>query len=606
MAMMKYGRTTKMTSPPDKVVKNKDGTTTTTSGNIKTTFGDWIQPEKTPAPKGYISQDDYNAYEAKKKEVMDRNAAKYKPYNDAMAAYQQEQDDYKAGMEQYKRATDFYNQGPEPEKEEPGSVKISKGGKTRKGADVNFESAPRYSASQSNADLKRAMKENKNIVDINDPSISPSAKKIWMEQLGKGFQEGGTANLYGRTTGKMYVDRSAINKIKSPRDVWGEDFDSVEWEKAANSKNPDDFDRYLNKKGYQNRTFAANSNMGVYQEYVTPQMPGKPTSKMPVKPVIEEDPLPPKPKGKVWPDKMPTRKVLKLESTTKAKYGNLNEKIEEGTWKDPTGGKFKHKGAIQKSATHDNDAPKGFGLKGKGSSGVDLHIFTKRIKTENTKGGYGILRGPGSGESKGLRAREEKMAKSFYAPESEWGRGSYYSEMEGTEGNVSKAIRSDVKDIRAERKEWKNQTSSKGADRRPALQGFREDIKTGRLAARYAKRGDLKSLDTDPTNPDAGGVWKAGNKSKLKIYTPDLTKSGDAGAMDNYVASAEKNIEAARLYQQNERTAKSNQLSADFNKQSWKKYGEDGYIQKAEDNATNRNTIKAQMEKYKGWNRFVQ
>jgi len=508
MAMMKYGRTTKMTSPPDKVVKNKDGTTTTTSGNIKATFSDWIQPEKTPAPKGYISQDDYNAYEAKKKEVMDRNAAKYKPYNDAMAAYQQEQDDYKAGMEQYKRATDFYNQGPEPEKEEPGSVKISKGGKTRKGADVNFESAPRYSASQSNADLKRAMKENKNIVDINDPSISPSAKKIWMEQLGKGFQEGGTANLYGRTTGKMYVDRSAINKIKSPRDVWGEDFDSVEWEKAANSKNPDDFDRYLNKKGYQNRTFAANSNMGVYQEYVTPQMPGKPTSKMPVKPVIKEDPLPENP-GKVWPDKMPTRKVLKLESTAKAKYGKLNEKIEEGDWEDPTGGKFKHKGAIQKSATHDNDAPKGFGLKGKGSSGVDLHIFTKRIKT-------------------------------------------------------------------------------------------------GRLAARYAKRGDLKSLDTDPTNPDAGGVWKAGNKSKLKIYTPDLTKSGDAGAMDNYVASAEKNIEAARLYQQNERTAKSNQLSADFNKQSWKKYGEDGYIQKAEDNATNRNTIKAQMEKYKGWNRFVQ
>jgi hypothetical protein len=71
--------------------------------------------------------------------------------------------------------------------------------------------------------------------------------------------------------------------------------------------------------------------------------------------------------------------------------------------------------------------------------------------------------------------------------------------------------------------------------------------------------------------------------------------------MSGYVAAAEKNIEAAKKYQQNEMTAKSNQLRADFNKQSWKNYGEEGFIQKAEDNATNRNTVIAQMEKYKGW-----
>ena len=146
----------------------------------------------------------------------------------------------------------------------------------------------------------------------------------------------------------------------------------------------------------------------------------------------------------------------------------------------------------------------------------------------------------------------------------------------------------------------------KGAEKRAGAKEFREDIKTGRLAARYARRGDLKSLDPNPLDAESGGVWKAGKKSKLKIYTPDLTKYGDEGAMYDYVSSAEKNIEAARLYQENERTAKSNQMRADFNKQSWKNYGEDGYIQKAEDNATNRNTIKAQMEKYKGWNRFVQ
>ncbi len=76
MAMMRYGRTNKMTSPPDKVVKNKDGTTTTTSGKTSVTMSDWIKPEKTPAPKGYISEDDYNAIEAKRKEVITKKSRK--------------------------------------------------------------------------------------------------------------------------------------------------------------------------------------------------------------------------------------------------------------------------------------------------------------------------------------------------------------------------------------------------------------------------------------------------------------------------------------------------------------------------------------------------
>lgn len=598
MAMMKYGRTTKMTSPPDKVVKNKDGTTTTTSGKTSLTLSDWIEPEETPVPKGYISQKDYNAYEAKKKEVMDINAAKYKPYNDAMAAYQQEQDDYKASMEQYKRATDFYNQGPEPEKETEGSIKLSKGGKTRKGEDVTFDAAPRYSAAQSNADLKRVMKENKNIVDINDKSINPAAKKIWMEQLGESMG-GSVANLYGRTTGKMYVDRDVINKIKSPRDIWGEDFDEREWKKAAHSKNPDDFDKYLDKKGLRNRTIASKSEYGALQEYVTPQMPNKPTSKIPVKPVIKEDPLPGNP-GKVWLGKLPTKKVLGIkQDLEKVKYGK-EESVEEGDWQDPTGGKFKRKGAIEKSGKVEAKGPKGAG--GGRSSSVNLSIFTKKINPNNNSSfdGVGILRGPGIGEAKGLRAREEKMAKSFYAPTSEYGHGGYYSKMEGTEGNISKAIRSDIKDMRAERREWKKDTSLKGAEKRAgAREMFKEDIQTGRLSARYAKRGDLKSLDTDPTNPDAGGIWKAGNKSKLKIYTPDETKSGDAGAMAGYVASAEKNIEAARLYKQNERTATNNAFYAqNFNKQPGKV---EGFVRSAEDNAANRNTVIAQMANYKGW-----
>jgi hypothetical protein len=580
MAMNKYGRATKMTTyPPDKVVKNKDGTTTTTSGKTSVTMSDWIQPEKTPTPKGYISQDDYNAYEAKRREVMGINAAKYKPYNDAMSAYQQEQGDYKASMDKYKRELDFYNKGPEPQTTPGVPIATLKGGKNRQGANVTFSSAPRYSAAQANADLKRAMKENKNIVDINDPSISPSSRNIWMTQVGSDLKGHGN-DLYGRPSANMYVDRDAINKIKSNRDIWGEDFDKTEWAKASKGK---DFDKYLAQKGYKDRTFVPNSSVGAYQGYFEPQSPKAPTSKMPVKPVIQEDPLPPKPKERVFLGKMPTRKALGITSEpSKMKYAEEIKGIKEGTWEEPTGGKFKRKGEIVKSR--------------EGGQDQKPSIFSKRIKTESSKGGYGIRRSPDNSVSKGLRAREEKMAKAFYSPESEWGRGGYYA-LEGTEEkNWNKAIRSDVKDIRAEKREWKKETSSKGSDRRPALQGFREDIKTGRLAARYAKRGDLDML--------GGEDWEEGSKSRLKIYTPDKTNKGKAGAMAGYVKSAEQNIEAARLYKQNETSFNQNAFAAEnINKQPRKIKG---FAKTATDNATNRNTVKAKMENYKGWNRFVQ
>lgn len=556
MAMMKYGRASR----------------TISSTTQKNGPGDGTKQEVSVAPKKKLYSE-----EELIKNMDERSASR-----DAEAAYQKELDDYNNSMESYKRQLDFYNKGPEPTKEDAGSIKIDKGGKTVKGEQVTFEAADRYSAAKSNADLDRALKENKNIVNIYDKSINPASRKIYLEQYG----DDSTSDLYGRTTGGKFVDRNEINKIKSPRDIWGEDFDAVEWSKAAKDKNPDAFDKYLTKKGYHGRTFAAKQGMGYYNRYVTPTEPEKPIRK----------PIPPPP-PKIDP-KQVSFNPIKLQKPTsinqgKVKYGKEVE-VEEGDWQDPTGGKFKRKGAIQKSGKVEAKGPKGAG--GGRSASVNLSIFTKKIGPNK---GYGILRGPGSGEAKGVRAREEKMAKSFYAPESEYGHGGYYSKMEGTEGNVSKAIRSDIKDMRSERRDWKKQTSLTGAAKRAgAREVFKEDIKTGRQAARYARRGDLKSLDTDPTNPDAGGVWKAGQKSKLKIYTPELTKSGNEGAMSGYVASAEKNIEAARLYQQNERTAKSNQLMADLNKQPGKI---EGFVRSAEDNAANRNTLIAQMEKYKGW-----
>ena len=578
MAMMRYGRAASTTTQPDKVVKNKDGTTTTTSGKISVTMGDWVQPEKTPAPKGYISEDDYNAYEAKRKEVTANNEAKYKPYYDAVAAYQKEQDDYKTGMDIYNRQLETYKQGPSSQKADPNGIQL-KGGKNVKGQDINFVDDNSYSAERSNKELNDLIKSGK-VVDIYDKSINPNSRKVFLEQIGSGGGLKASNDIYGTTTGKTYVDRDEVNKIKSNIDVWGEDFNAVEFHEASRKGQ---LDKYLKSKGYNNRTHVP--KVGFYQQYNEPVMPTKPTSQMPVKPVIKEDPLPEKPKGKIWPNKMPTREILGIKyEPSKMKYAEEVKDIKEGDWEEPTGGKFKRKGEIVKSR--------------EGGQDQKTSIFSKRIKTESSKGGYGIQRSPGNSESKGLRAREEKMAKAFYSPTSDWGRGGYYANLEGTEGekNFSKTIRSDIKDIRAERREWKKQTSSKGADRRPALQGYREDIKTGRLAARYAKRGDLNML--------GGEEWEEGSKSRLKIYTADKNRKGEAGAMSGYVKSAEKNIEAARLYQQNERSFNQNAFAAqNINKQPSKI---ESFVKTAEDNATNRNTIKAQMGKYKGWDRFVQ
>jgi hypothetical protein len=562
MAMMKYGRFTKMTSPPDKIKKNKDGTTTTTSGNISVTLSDWIQPDKTPTPKNKISEEEYNASEAKRQEVIAKNKALWQPYNDAVAAYQKEQEDYKAGLESYNRQMDFYNKGPEPEKEDPQGVKLTKGGKNNKGQDVTFQQGERYSAAKSNEDLKKELKDNKNIVDIYDKSINKSSRDIYLAQVGKGTG----SDLYGKTTGKIYVDRDQINKIKSNRDVWNEDYDSVEANKASRSGK---LDKWLASKGFGNRTFT--SQIGSYSEYVTPTAPKKPTSQMPVKPVIEEEKVPEKIKASdVAVSKMPTRKVLSINMKTKAPYRKLDE-VEEGSWTPPVRSKLNV--SVDKSREGGQGGKWGLRNKIVGSGGNSK--FKPSLRMSVTGGGG---------------RREERMAKAFYSPYSDLGHAGYYSSMEGTEGDISKAIRSDIKDIRQEKREWKSQTDLKGADKRAGAKEFRKDIQTGRLSARYAKRGDLSSL--------GGEQWGEGKNSKLKTWTADVNKKGDTGAMSGYVSSAEKNIEAAGLYRQNELRSKSNEIAAVLNKQYDKV---EGYVQDATDNATNRNTVIAQMAQYKGW-----
>jgi hypothetical protein len=232
-----------------------------------------------------------------------------------------------------------------------------------------------------------------------------------------------------------------------------------------------------------------------------------------------------------------------------------------------------------------------------------INVEVDKSREGGAGGKWGLRKKISDGELKsslrmsvsgGRNKREERMAKAFYSPESELGHGGYYSSMDETEGNISKAIRSDIKDIRQEKRDWKKNTSLTGADKREGAKEFRKDIKTGRLSARYANRGDLHSEGTK--------VWAEGEKSKLKTWTADIDKKGREGAMSGYVQSAVQNLKSIASMRQAENRNISNANISNYNKRYDK---QEQYVKSAEDNATNRNTVEAKMKQYTGWNRFI-
>jgi len=245
--------------------------------------------------------------------------------------------------------------------------------------------------------------------------------------------------------------------------------------------------------------------------------------------------------------------------------------LEEGSWQPPVPSRIN----VEVDKSREGGAGGKWGLR-------------KKISDGELKSSFRM------GVSGGRNKREERMAKAFYSPESELGHGGYYSSMDETEGNISKAIRSDIKDIRQEKRDWKKNTSLTGADKREGAKEFRKDIKTGRLSARYANRGDLHSEGTK--------VWAEGKKSKLKTWTADIDKKGREGAMSGYVQSAVQNLKSIASMRQAENRNTLNANISNYNKRYDK---QEQYIQNAEDNATNRNSTQARMNEFWGWNRFI-
>lgn len=293
---------------------------------------------------------------------------------------------------------------------------------------------------------------------------------------------------------------------------------------------------------------------------------------------------------KEWADISKPMPIRPVKRELPKLQGKKMEIPEETTWKNPETTELKTKKTIIKSATIDNDAPKGYGLKGKGSTGVDLHIFTKKIGPSK---GYGIQRGTevvSEQVPKGRYNREEKMAKAFYAPKEDVVQTGGYSDMndrafdeQGRSQNISKVIKSDIKNIRKEKKGYIAESTAGGkalnANSTDVIGKYNKAIKDARLASRYAKKADLSAAGA------YSGEWREGGKSKVQYFTPDYEKEGGGktGAMKDYKKSGQQ--EASRL-----KTLTG--LAA-----AGKTYG----IRESEDNATNRNSTSERMKTFWGY-----
>jgi len=270
-------------------------------------------------------------------------------------------------------------------------------------------------------------------------------------------------------------------------------------------------------------------------------------------------------------EKLPTKPVKRDLPKIK---GKVSGPPSETTWNDPNAEKYKTKREIVKSR--------------EGGQDQKVSILSKKIG-----GGYGI-RTSKSGETKevakGIKYnREQKMAKAFYAPESIVGTGGYSSKTDDTiddqgySKDISKGIKSDVKKIRAEKKQY-IADKTKGGKKIDAISGeaigeYNKAIKTAKLASKYAKRADISASGIE-------GKWREGEGSKLKYFTPDYEKYSSKkveGAMSGYVEAGKQ--ERSRLnYLENEAA-----------------YSKAFKTKSSKDNAANRNSTSDRMKKFWGY-----
>jgi len=293
----------------------------------------------------------------------------------------------------------------------------------------------------------------------------------------------------------------------------------------------------------------------------------------------------------IMPEPTPTQEPTPTLNKKKSKPLSVDVPSVDNSiqWSAPEPKGYKTKRSIIKSKEGGQDSkvkPLSMTLVPKEGGGVRRvpALLVGKEKTEQSK-------------PKGFRyKREEKIAKSFYAPKDELGFGGYYNmtgeafDEQGKSVDIAKLIKSKRKDIRESRKDFRQNSILQGDQKKDRINDYREAMKKNRLSTRLARRGDISAV--------GDGTWKEGLNSKLEYWTPDYNKEGDRGAMYNYVSSAERDI--SRINQ-----LKKAEISNYINAQVARGAKKENYIKSAEDNATNRNSTQARMSQFWGWNKKV-
>jgi hypothetical protein len=211
MAMMKYGRTTKTSTLPEKA------------------------PRKIYTEQEYLNRE---------KEIKD---------------WEKRKADYDENQKNYLKELEYYQKGPGSTQSSSGGISLTKG-KSATGQDITFSSAGVYSAEKLNKEAESKIKSGE-FVKWNDPSIDANTRKIILGTMGSNV---GAKDVYGKPD-EYYIPKGT--KFNSYKDVYGVDFNPEEWE-AAEKTGPQALSDYIKKKGYKGKTFTANT--GILTHYQAP------------------------------------------------------------------------------------------------------------------------------------------------------------------------------------------------------------------------------------------------------------------------------------------------------------------------------------------------
>lgn len=429
MAMMKYGRTTKTSTPPDK-----------SNGN---------------APKqGRITEEQYLAREKEREDWAKRKALS----DQKMKEYQEELKLYKQGV-----------------KINPGTGKSLGPSKDQSGRDITFSGAVSLPSAESvNKDLEAKLKSGE-LVRWNDPSIDATTRKLILGSMGSSV---GARDLQGKPD-EYYLPKGT--KYSSYKDLYGFDFNPEEW-RAEEKKGPESFSNYLKSKGYTGRSFVPKT--GVYTHYKSPTSPEPFNEAEPEKMDMRFVDLK---MPKLSTPKLDNPALKKSLVGATSKSTKTTEPTSPMDWYDPTPKKSLIKFDIQRQGGQKNK----WNLRKKITPGSGDRSASVRFDKETGLGQAGLRYKIERRAAKAFYApKNERGAGGYYAMSNKGfvpSEGGSYNEYMGAKNQMKKII----KELKSQKKDFRKDTDLKGSEKRSEMKARRTDLWNARFAKLYTGLGKI-------------------------------------------------------------------------------------------------------------------